>query len=268
MRRLGLASILVVVGCASGSSGGPAATLSPPPAPVSLTIFGAASLSGVLDAAKSAYEAAVPGTSLTISTDSSAALETQIEQGAPADVFLAADRTNPQKLVDGGFAAGAAVVFAGNELTVIVPTGNPAGIASPADLARDGVKVIAAGDEVPITRYARRLIAKLANQPAYPPYFAQRYAANVVTKEDNVKAVVAKVGLSEGDAGIVYVTDARASADVETVEVPAAANVRVSYAGVVVKASPNIGAAQAFLRWIAGPAGQAILREAGFLPPP
>ena len=71
-----------------------------------LTIFGAASLKGVLDKAKTEYEAANPGTTLTISTDSSSTLETQIEQGAPADVFLSADTTNPQKLVDGGFASG------------------------------------------------------------------------------------------------------------------------------------------------------------------
>ena len=77
-----------------------------PPAAVDLTIFGAASLKGALDKAKAAYEAANPGTTLTISTDSSSALETQIEQGAPADVFLSADTTNPKKLVDKGLAAG------------------------------------------------------------------------------------------------------------------------------------------------------------------
>jgi molybdate transport system substrate-binding protein len=256
---------LGVIGCA----GSPTSTSpSSAPAAVDLTIFAAASLSGVLDAAKTAYETAVPGTTLTISTDSSAALATQIEQGAPADVFLAADTTNPTKLVDGGFAAGDAVVFAGNALTVIVPKGNPAAIASPADLARHGVKVIAAGDEVPITRYATQLLANLAQQPDYPPDLDVGYRANVVSREDNVKAVVAKIGLGEGDAGIVYVTDATASADVEVIEVPEAANVRASYAGVVLKASRNGDAARAFLLWIAGPAGQAILGQAGFLPPP
>lgn len=265
-RRLALAVVaLVVTGCASSS-----ATTSPSPAPtaVGLTIFGAASLSGVLDAAKTAYEAAVPGTTLTIASDSSAALATQIEQGAPADVFLAADTTNPKKLVDGGFAAGDPVVFAANELAVIVPKGNPAAIGSPADLARDGVKVIAAGHGVPITTYAIQLIRNLAKRPGYPADFEAAYAANVVSTEDNVKAVAAKIGFGEGDAGIVYVTDARASTDVETVAVPDAANVAASYAGVVVKVSPNGDAAEAFLRWIAGPAGQAILGEAGFLPPP
>ncbi len=189
------------------------------------------------------------------------------EQGAPADVFRAADTTNPRKLIDGGFAAGDAVVFAGNELTVIVPKGNPAAIGSPADLARDGVKVIAAGDDVPITKYATQLLGNLAKQPGYPAQFEAAYAANVVSKEDNVKAVVAKVGLGEGDAGIVYVTDAKASADVVAVEIPEGANVPASYAGVVVKGSANVDAASAFLTWIAGPAGQQILGEAGFLPP-
>ena len=92
----------------------------------SLTIFGAASLKGALDKAKAAYETANPGTTINVSTDSSSALETKIEQGAPADVFLSADTTNPKKLVDKGLAAGDAVDFAGNKLTVIVPTANPA----------------------------------------------------------------------------------------------------------------------------------------------
>jgi molybdate transport system substrate-binding protein len=238
-----------------------------PPAPVELTVFGAASLKGVLDEVKVAYGADHTGTTLTISTDSSAALETQLEQGAPADVFLAADTTNPQKLADGGFSSGDAVVFAGNELTIIVPTDSRAVVGSFADLAKAGVKVIAAGDEVPITKYATKLVENLATAPGAPADFAARYAANVVSKEDNVKAVVTKVELGEGDAGIVYVTDAAASDEVAAVEVPDDANVPATYAGVVVKASPNPEAAAAFLEWFAGSGGQAILSRFGFLPP-
>lgn len=234
---------------------------------VDLTIFGASSLTGVLARAKAAYEAAHPGTTLTISTDASSALETKIEQGAPADVFLSADITNPQKLIDRGFASSPAVDFANNKLTVIVPTSDPASIRTPADLAKGGVKIIAAGDAVPITRYANQLVANLARQPGYPANFAAAYLANIVSKEDNVKAAVAKVELGEGDASIVYVTDAKASTKIATVAVPDAANVLATYAGVVVKASSNAAAAQAFLTWIAGPDGQAILSTFGFLPP-
>jgi molybdate transport system substrate-binding protein len=238
-----------------------------PAAAADLTIFGAASLKGALEQAKAAYEAANPGTTLTISTDSSAALATQIEQGAPADVFLSADTRNPKALVDKGLADGDPVSFAGNKLTIIVPTANPAGITSPKDLARSGVKVIAAGDEVPITKYATQLVDNLGKERGYPADFAAAYAANVASKEDNVKAVVAKVELGEGDAGIVYVTDAKASEKVTPIDVPDAANVPATYDGVVVKASRNTVAAHAFLAWIAGPDGQAILEDYGFLPP-
>jgi molybdate transport system substrate-binding protein len=251
----------------TGASAAPPGAAAPSAAPATLTIYGAASLKGVLDKVKAAYETANPGTTLTISTDSSATLETQIEQGAPADVFLSADATNPKKLVDKGLADGAAVTFAGNKLTIIVPTANPAGIETPADLAKTGVKVIAAGDAVPITRYATQLVANLAKESGYPADFAAKYAANIASKEDNVKAIVAKIELGEGDAGIVYVTDAKASTRVTTVDVPDTANVPATYAGVVVKVSKNTAAAQAFLTWFAGPDGQAILTTFGFLPP-
>ena len=254
---------------APSSAATAAASLSAAPSaePAALTIYGAASLKGVLDKVKSAYEGADPGTSLTISTDSSATLETQIEQGAPADDFLSADTTNPKKLVDKSLADGGAVTFAGNKLTIIVPTSDPAGIKTPVDLARSGVKVIAAGDDVPITKYASQLVANLAKEAGYPADFAAKYTANIASKEDNVKAIVAKIELGEGDAGIVYVTDAKASAKVTTVEVPDTANVPATYAGVVVKASKNATAARAFLTWFAGPDGQAILNSFGFLPP-
>lgn len=270
-----LVLVLVLGACSSGATTAPI-TSSPPATPgvagsagpaANLTIYGAASLKGALDTAKATYEAANAGRSLTISTDSSATLETQIEQGAPVDVFLSADTTNPKKLVDTGLAAGAAVPFAANKLTIVVPTANLAGIRSPADLARPGVKIVAAGDAVPITKYATQLVTNLAKQPAYPAGFAASYASNVVSKEDNVKAIIAKIELGEGDAGIVYVTDAKASTKVATIDVPDAANVPATYAGVVVKGSANVAAAQAFLTWFAGPAGQAILAGYGFLPP-
>jgi len=87
-------------------------------------------------------------------------------------VFLSADTTNAQKLVDGGFAEGDAVVFASNELTIITPTDNPAGLTTPFDLGTSGVRVVAAGDEVPITKYATQLVENLAAAPNAPADFA------------------------------------------------------------------------------------------------
>ena len=279
-QMVAMAALLVsLVACSGTASPTSLATFGPSLAPAAptaaataapgggLTIFAAASLKAALAKAKTTYEAAHTGTTLTISTDSSSALETQIEQGAPADVFLSADTTNPQKLVDKGLAAGGLVKFASNLLTVIVPTDNPGYIRAPKDLANPGVKVIAAGDTVPITKYATMLVANLAKETGYPADFAAKYAANIVSKEDNVAAVVAKIELGEGDAGIVYVTDAKTSTKVGTVAVPATANVPATYSGVVVKASTNAAAATAFLTWFAGPDCQAILAAFGFLPP-
>jgi molybdate transport system substrate-binding protein len=277
-----LVATLLLAACAGGASPsqpaapsatrpGPATNPSNSPAPsvqgAALTVYGAASLKGALDKMKVAYETSHPGTTLTISTDSSAALRTQIEQGAPADVLLSADVANPKKLADGGLADGSPVDFAGNLLTVVVPTSNPAKIATPADLARKGVKIIAAGNDVPITKYATQAVGLMAKAPGYPQDFAASYAANVVSREDNVKALIAKMELGEGDAGIVYVTDTRASTKVTTVAIPDEGNVPATYAGVVVKASANPGAAHAFLDWVAGADGQKILATFGFLPP-
>ena len=272
--RLLPATLAIAAVALVGCSGGPTSPTAPASAPAAsssagaeLTVFGAASLAKALDAVKAAYETANPGTVLTISTDSSAALATQITEGAPADVFLSADTTNPQKLVDAGLTDGDAIAFAGNELTVITPTDNPGGLATPFDLGKAGIRVIAAGDEVPITRYATQLVENLAGSVGAPADFAAAYAANIASKEDNVAAVRSKIELGEGDGAIVYVTDAAASDKVATIPVGDDVNVPATYAGVVVKAASNPEAAHAFLDWLAGPDGQAVLAVFGFLPP-
>jgi len=274
-----LATAVLVGACATSAGSTPAsatpasdAPASAAPAPssspeaVQLTVFAAASLSDVLAKVKPAYEAAHPGTTLTISTDSSAALETQIEQGAPADVFLSADTTNPKKLVDAGMSAGEAVAFAGNKLTIVAPSDGTK-VSAPQDLAKPGLRIIAAGDAVPITSYATQLVGNLAKLAGYPADFAAAYAANVSSKEDNVKAVIGKIELGEGDAAIVYVTDAAASTKVRTIDVPDAANVPASYAGVVVGASKHQEPARTFLGWLTSPDGQALFQQLGFLAP-
>jgi molybdate transport system substrate-binding protein len=281
LRSVGLVASVVVlaaacsrVGASTTTSPGvsvepaSAASAAPPGGDLELQVYAAASLRDAVMQATSVYAAAHPGTTFAVSTDSSAALETKIELGAPADLFLSADTANAQRLVDKGLAVGGMTVFASNHLTIIVPAGDPAGIESPLDLTRSGVKVIAAGAEVPITKYAEQLVANLARQPGYPADFAARYAANVVSREDNVGAVAAKIALGEGDAGIVYVTDARAAATkVRAIDVPESANVTATYGGDVVSSSAHEGAAAAFLAWLAGPDGQAILATFGFLAP-
>ena len=233
---------------------------------VELTTFGAASLSDVLATIEEEYEADAPGIDLVIATDSSTALRTQIEEGAPADVFLSADTANPAALVEGELAR-EAVEFAANTIALVVPVENPAGIESPADLATAGAQIIAAGPEVPITGYVTEVVANLAAMPDYPAAFADAYAANVVSQEDNVSGVLAKIELGEGDAGFVYQTDARASSEVLLIPIPEEANVHAVYAGCVTADSRHGPEATAFLDWLAGPEGQSILAEYGFVAP-
>jgi molybdate transport system substrate-binding protein len=261
-----LAALLLAVAAAAACTG-PAASPSPSGAAADLAVYAAASLTAPLESVKAAYESDHPGIRLTLALDSSAALRTQIEQGAPADLFLSADATNPQKLVDAALASGPVTKFAGNHLVVVVPKANPGSIETPADLARPGVRIVAAGEKVPITVYTTQLIERLGALAGYPADFASAYESNVVSREDNVKAIVTKVELGEADAGIVYVTDALVSDELATVDVPPAAAVTATYGGVEVGVSTHGAEAAAHLTWLAGPDGQAILADFGFVAP-
>lgn len=275
--RLLSSLLLLALGMGALSSPGPRTTAQPPaeaptPAPDELvgelTVFAAASLSDAFESLATAWTSAYPRSRLILALDASSALRAQIEQGAPADVFASADTRNAQRLVDAGLATGPITPFAGNELVLVVPADDPADIASPADLARDGVRIVGAGPEVPITRYAHAVIARLAELEGYPPDFVAAVSANIVSEEANVRAVLAKVELAEADAALVYATDARSSREVETIELPAAANVAAEYAVVRLHASDQPALAATFIDFLAGPAGQAVLGEYGFVPPP
>jgi molybdate transport system substrate-binding protein len=261
-RRIGAAALVVTImlagtlaGCAARSPGnGGGAT--------ELTVFAAASLRDPLRTVATAYEAAT-GVRLVVATDSSTALRVQIEQGAHADVFLSADTANPTALAEAGLTDGGVVRFAGNPLAIVVPAGNPGGLATPADLARRGLAIVAAGEGVPVTAYAATLLERLAALPGYPDDLPARYAANVVTREDNVRAVLAKIELGEGDAAIVYASDAAGSNAVATIPIPTAANVTATYAGTVPASARDRAAGHAFLDWLAGPDGAHILASFG-----
>jgi molybdate transport system substrate-binding protein len=231
---------------------------------VTITVAGAASLQDALNAAATRYENTHAWSGIQFTFDASSALRAQIEQGAPVDAFVSADIANPQQLVDHGLAEGPVRVIARNQLVIVVPRSTSA-VATPADLSRPGVKVVAAGLDVPISKYAGQLIANLANLAGYPPDYSTKVAANIVSREANVRAIVAKVALGEGDAGIVYATDAT-SADVGTVQIPAGSNVITTYGAVTIKASHHPTEARAFLDWLAEPDGQAVLAPFGFLP--
>lgn len=227
-----------------------------------LTVLAAASLRQPIEDAARRFEAAHPGLIVRLSFASSTALRVQIEQGAPADVFLSADLTNPEALVAAGLAAGPATIIARNTLAIVVPRDGQ--LASPRELATPGLKVIAAGDAVPITVYAERLLDHLEAVPGYPAAFHRAVAANIVSREDDVRAVLAKIELGEGDAGIVYTSDAFGSSRVRAITIPDSANVAVAYGGVALRGASRPVEAAAFLAWLSGPAGQELLAGYGF----
>lgn len=275
-------SILLVVACAPGGgirsspspaigsagSAAPVAAATPTATPTELTVFAAASLRDAFGELAHAYEAASPGVRLVLSFDASSALRAQLESGAAADVFASADVSNPQRLLDAGLAAGPGTVFAGNGLAIVTPLDDPAGIDDPYDLARPGVRIVAAGPEVPISRYAGQLIANLQAYRGAQAELPDAIERNTVSREDNARAVLAKIELGEGDGAIVYVTDARASVRVQIVPLPPGVDVRVDYAAVVLSGAVNPEAGRQFVDWLTGPAAQAILVRRGFLPVP
>lgn len=231
-----------------------------------LSVLAAASLRDVAIALAPAYQRET-GISLEVSTDSSTALRVQIEQGAPADAFLSADTRNPETLAADGLVDGPVIPFARNALAIIVPRDNPAEIHTAADLARPGLKIIAAGDAVPISIYAEQLVGLIAAKAGPQSGYAAAYDANVLSREDNVKAVVAKIELGEGDAAIVYATDAAASKSVRVIPLPPGIAVLASYAGVVPTTARHALLGHAFLAWLTQSAARDILAGFGFSPP-
>jgi molybdate transport system substrate-binding protein len=233
-----------------------------------LTVFAAASLTDAFEALAQVWAVRHPELPLTLSFDASSALRAQVELAAPADVFVSADLRNAELLVEGCLAPGPVTPFAGNELVLVVPLDDPAHIESPADLARAGVRIVAAAPEVPITGYASIVVQNLASLEGYPEGYVDAVTANVVSEEDNVRAVLTKIELGEGDAAIVYTTDARTSEGVRSLPLPEEANVAAAYGAVRIIDSDQPRAAESFLDFLTGAEAQAVLADFGFVPAP
>ena len=229
-----------------------------------LVVFAAASLTDAFGEIGRAFEKSHPGVTVKFNFGGSQQLRTQIEQGMSADVFASADQKYMQELVAKGLVEPPRD-FTANTLTVIVPKNNPAGIKSAADLANKGKLVLAAPD-VPIGKYSRQALEKLAT--LYGSDYPKQVEKRVVSQETTVRQVVAKVALGEADAGIVYVTDINSSYrdKLDTIPFPQEANVRATYPIAVVKDSKQAGLARELVNLILSPDGQKILAKYGFLP--
>ena len=215
-----------------------------------LTIYAAASLTDVFRGYDSAQSYSFAGSNT---------LETQIRNGAPADLFASAAPLNTQRLFREG-TVHRPVTFTSNRLALIVPESNPAGIRSVYDLKRKPVKLVIAAPSVPVGAYTRTVLRKMA---------LLSVLSKVVSQESDVRAVTGKVALGQADAGFVYVTDARAVREqVSVIRIPAWAQPRVRYEIAVVSRSNRKAAARAWIAKLLSPRGQRALRSYGFLPVP
>jgi molybdate transport system substrate-binding protein len=234
---LSLVLLLTLFLAACGTAAATVPTVVPPTAtealtatlePQTLTVFAAASLTDAFAEIGKGFEAANPGVTVTFNFAGSQALRTQIEEGAPADVFASASGKEMDTLVTGKFVTeGSPQVFLMNKLVVILPANNPAGLVKLEDLVKPGIKLVLAAEAVPVGNYARQVLDKM--NASFGAGFKDKVLANVVSNEDNVKQVVAKVQLGEADAGIVYTSDSIAAPDLKTFEIPSELNVIVKY---------------------------------------
>jgi molybdate transport system substrate-binding protein len=231
-----------------------------------LTVFAAASLSDAFEAIEQELEAATPNLSITYNFGGSQALVTQLEEGAQADVFASANVTQMDAAIAAGLIAGEPLPFAHNRLAIVTPAGNPAAIESAADLGKEGILLVLAQPEVPAGRYARESVCLMATDSAAYGGFVERVAANVVSEEEDVRDVLAKVALGEADAGIVYVSDAVAAGDqVHVVDIPDEVNVTATYP-VAILAGGDEALGSAFVAYLLSGEGQATLERYGFQP--
>ena len=247
----------------------PAAAQTGGAAPSVLTIFAAASLTDAFEELGALFQRGHSAITVRFNFAGSQQLAAQLEQGASADVFASADQRWMAEVQRLGLAVGIPVVFAHNRLVVVLPAENPARIQRLEDLARPGLKLVLAADAVPAGRYSRDVLRNLSRLPGFGSGYAQRVLANVVSEEENVKGVVAKVQLGEADAGVVYRSDVTPAIaeKLRVIDIPAAANIVASYPIVVLSTSGAPGAARAFVELVRGVEGRATLAKHGLTPP-
>ena len=233
-----------------------------------LRVFAASSLANAFGDITREFERTHPGVSVQINLAGSHQLATQLEHGATGDVLASADQRWMEHVRSLTLLAGDPVPFARNRLVVSVPRTNPARIERLQDLARRGVKVVMGAQAVPVGAYSREVLEKLGRTRGFPPDFARRVLANVVSEEENVKSVIGKVQLGEADAGFVYRSDVTPALArfVRVLEIPDSANVIATYPIAVLENAPAPVVAREFVALVLSPEGQAILRRHGLIP--
>lgn len=247
-RRLALIGFgLLLVACADG--GGGAVDVDDP---VELVVHATASSTDAVRELAAAFEAA-SGVPVLLNLAGSQSLAAQLIAGAPGDVLIAADEVQMDVVARAGLLAGEPVTVATNVLAIAVEAGDPRGVSGLADLARPDLIVVLAAEEVPAGRYAREALAR-AGVDVRP-----------ASREQSVRAALAKVAQGEADAAIVYASDiVAAGGRVDGVSIPARHNVVATYPAAVLAGAAAPDTAAAFVAFLRSAAGQDVLRAYGF----
>lgn len=229
-----------------------------------LTILAASSLTDAFDELADVFEKKHPGLQVLLNFAGSSQLAAQLSEGVIADVFASANPSQMKFVSNRGFVEpDLDTVFVTNQLTIIVPVDNPAGINSLLDLSRPGIRILVAVKGVPVREYTDELVAGLGAD------FQEKFYRNVVSEEDNVRQVTAKIALGEADAGLVYISDVTMSvADlVQRIDIPDDQNVIASYFIAPLIHAPDQELARAFIEFVLSAEGQEILSRWGFQTP-
>ena len=263
---LGILLGLVLSACASAAA--PTAAPAAPATEAKVTVFAAASLTDAFNEIGEQFKQQNPGVTLEFNYAGSQQLRAQLEQGATADVFASANTKEMNAAIQAGLVvSGTQQTFVRNRLAVIIPKDNPGGIVELKDLSKPGLKIVLAAASVPVGGYTLTALDKM--NADFGATFSQTVMANVVSYEDNVKQVVAKVQLGEADAGIVYSSDVTPSAaeKVAQLDIPDKYNVLATYPIVALTAAPQAELAAKFVDYVLSDAGQVVLQKWGFVAP-
>lgn len=239
-----------------------------PPTNGELVVFAASSLTNVFMELANEFEAQYPGTNVSLNFASSSQLAAQIMEGAQADIFASANQIQMTNIADASLTKGQPIIFAGNQLTVLVPKDNPANIQSLADLANPDITLILAAPATPIRVYSDQIIQQYARRQYTGQQYADAVYANLASEESNVRQVVTKIALGEGDAGFAYLSDLTPDiADyVLSIPIPPEDNITAEYPIATLSSSQNPNTAALFITFVLSPEGQAICSKWGFLP--
>lgn len=235
----------------------------PKPRNVSLQVFAAASLSDAFIDIAAVFEEEWPNVDIQFHFAGSQQLAQQLRLGAPADVFASANKSQMDLVVQSGIIApGTSTPFAHNQLSVIIPVDNPANVQTLEELSRPGLLIVLADEAVPIGQYSRTMLENASR--AFYASFRQDVLDNVVSYEQNVRAVLTKVALGEADAGVVYLSNLVDESTVTSLLIPPGINTEATYPIAQLLESKHPQVARAFISFVCSEEGQRILEQYGF----